>query len=188
VSTIETERLVLRRPRSEDVDEFLEFAGDAETMRWLGGEPGGRAVATRMVDGWLRRWEANGVGYFVVLLDGDAIGRVGLNVWDLAVGEISTYARAGEHARPELAWGLTSRYWGRGYATEAARAVRDWAFRERGIECPISMIEPANTASARVAKRLGAVAGAQVQTAYGPMDVWVHPRPVAATLEEVSRG
>jgi RimJ/RimL family protein N-acetyltransferase len=188
VSEIETERLVLRRPRPDDGDAFLEFVADAETMRWLGDEPGDRVAAARMVDRWLRRWEANGVGYFVVLLDGHAIGRVGLNVWDLAVGDISTYARAGEHARPELAWGLTSRYWGRGYATEAARAVRDWARRERGIERPISMIEPANTASARVAERLGAVAEEQVQTAYGPMDVWVHPRPVAATSTKASRG
>ena len=177
MSEIETERLVLRRPQPDDVDALLEFAGDAETMRWLGGEPGGRAVAARMVDGWLGRWEANGVGYFVVLLDGDAIGRVGLNVWDLSVGEISTYARAGEHAGTELAWGLTSRYWGHGYATEAARAARDWAYRERGIERLVSMIEPANAASARVAKRLDALAGEQVQTPYGPMDVWVHPRP-----------
>ncbi|MGH3050994.1 MAG: GNAT family N-acetyltransferase [Gaiellaceae bacterium] len=172
---IETERLVLRKPRPEDVDAFLEFVGDAETMRWLGDGPGGHDAAARLVERWLARWEENRVGYFVVLLDGRAIGRVGLNVWDLGAGDTSTYALAGEHAQPELAWGLTSRYWGRGYATEAARAVRDWARRERAIERPISMIEPANTASARVAERLGAGVEGQVTTVYGPMDVWRHP-------------
>jgi RimJ/RimL family protein N-acetyltransferase len=173
---LETERLVLRVPRPDDVDAFLEFVADAETMRWLGSEPGGRDAAAEHVERWLARWERNGVGYFVVLLDGRAIGRVGLNVWDLAAGDTSTYDAAGGRAESELAWGLASRYWGRGYATEAARAVRDWAYRERGLERLISMIEPANLRSARVAERLGAQVEARVDSVYGPMDVWVHPR------------
>lgn len=173
---IETERLLLREPRLEDVDDLLEFVGDAETMRRLGGEPGGRDVAVALVERWCTRWERNGVGYFVVLLDGRAIGRVGVNVWDMAAGDSSTWAAAGDAAQPELAWGLTSRYRGHGYATEAARAVRDWAYRERGIERLVSMIEPANVASARVAERLGANVEERVETVYGPMDVWVHPR------------
>lgn len=173
---IATERLVLRPPRPEDADAFLEFVGDGETMRWLGGEPGGREVAVEHVERWLRRWDRNGVGYFVVLLDDRAIGRVGLNVWDLAAGDQSTYELAGDAAVTELAWGLTSAYWGRGYATEAARAVREWAYRERDVERLVSMIEPANVASARVAERLGATVEARVESVYGPMDVWVHPR------------
>jgi RimJ/RimL family protein N-acetyltransferase len=173
---LDTERLVLRKPQPEDVDAFVEFVADAETMRWLGSEPGGREAAAEHVARWLARWKANGVGYFVVLLDGRAIGRVGLNVWDLAAGDTSTYAAAGRRAESELAWGLTSRYWGQGYATEAARAVRDWAYRERGLERLVSMIEPANAPSARVAERLGARVEARVESVYGPMDVWVHPR------------
>lgn len=173
---IETERLLLRQPGPDDAGAFLEFVGDARTMRRLGGEPGGREDAVALVERWCTRWERNGLGYFVVLLDGRAIGRVGVNVWDMAAGDSSTWAAAGDAAQPELAWGLTSRYWGHGYATEAARAVRDWAYGEGGVEGLISMIEPANTASARVAGRLGAHRGERVDTVYGPMDVWVHPR------------
>ena len=60
---------LLRKPRLEDVDDLLEFAGDGEVMRWIGGEAGGREAAVEHVERWLARWEANGVGQFVVLLD-----------------------------------------------------------------------------------------------------------------------
>jgi RimJ/RimL family protein N-acetyltransferase len=172
---IETERLLLRKPTLEDADLAAEMLGDAETMRWLGGEVVPRKDVPSVIERWIGRWERNGVGYFVVLLDGSMIGRVGLNVWDLAAGDTSTYELAGERAETELAWGLASRYWGRGYATEAAHAVREWARRERGVTRLVSMIEPANLASAQVAERLGARIEARAESVYGPMDLWVHP-------------
>jgi RimJ/RimL family protein N-acetyltransferase len=173
---IDTEHLLLRRPELADAEGAAEMLGEPETMRWLGGEAVPREDVPVVIERWLSRWERNGVGYFVVLLEGSVIGRIGLNVWDLGVGDTSSYEAAGERAETELAWGLASRYWGRGYATEAARAVREWAYRERGVTRLVSMIEPANLASARVAERLGAQVEKLVETVYGPMNVWVHPR------------
>jgi len=173
---IETERLVLRLPRLEDVDDLLELVGDDEVMRWIGGEAGDRAATAEHVERWIARWERNDVGQFVVVLDGHAIGRVGLLVWDTRTWETSTYEQAGEHAEIELGWALTRGYWGHGYATEAARAVRDWAYAERDVQRLISLIAPGNVRSARVAEKLDARTERQVETDHGPANVWVHQR------------
>ena len=174
---IETERLLLRMPRHEDVDDLLGFVGDDEVMRWIGGEAGGREAAIDQVERWLARWDANGVGQFAVVFDGRVIGRVGLLVWDRRAWETSTYERAGEHAVTELGWALARAHWGQGLATEAARAVRDWAYAERGVERLISLIEPKNIRSIRVADKLGAVPEELVATVYGPLRAWLHPSP-----------
>src|SRR5271169_1957143 len=104
---IETERLVLREPRLDDVDDFLEFAGDEEVMRWTAGVPGDRAATVELLELWVMRWERDGVGPFIALLDGHAIGRAGLLIWDTRTWETSSYAKAGEHAQPELGWAFT---------------------------------------------------------------------------------
>ena len=172
---VETDRLVLRVPRLSDVDDLVEFVGDEEVMRWIGGEPGDRVAAVEHVERWMLRWERNGVGQFVVLLGGRVIGRVGFIVWDRTTWETSAYDDAGEHAETELGWALSSRNWGHGYATEAARAARKWARTARGVERLISLIDPANLRSARVAEKLGARPERQIETAHGPAYVWVHP-------------
>ena len=171
-----TERLVLRVPRLEDVDDMLEFVGDDEVMRWIGGTAGDRAATVESVERWIARWERNGIGQFAVLLDGHAIGRIGLLVWDTRTWETSTYEQAGEHAEIELGCALTRRNWGLGYATEAALAVRDWGYADRGVERLVSLIAPGNVRSARVAEKLGARPERQVETEDGTANVWVYPR------------
>jgi len=58
-----------------------------------------------------------------------------------------------------------------------AAAVRDWAYTERGLERVISLIDPRNVRSIRVADKLGAEPEQLVQMAtYGPAIVWLHPR------------
>ena len=173
---IETDRLVLRAPVPEDVDDVVELVSDDEVQRWIGGEAGGRELAAETVERWIARWERNGVGQFAVLLDGRVIGRVGLLVWDSRTWETSTFEEAGEHASTELGWAVVRRCWGRGYAVEAARAVREWAYRERGIERVISLIDPKNVRSVRVAVKLGAEPEQLIRTHHGPALVWVHPR------------
>jgi RimJ/RimL family protein N-acetyltransferase len=173
---IETERLLLRKPEITDVDDMLDFVGDDEVMRWIGGEAGDLAAAIESVERWIARWERNGVGQFAVVLDGRTIGRVGLLVWDARTWVTSTYDQAGEDAETELGWALTRRYWGHGYATEAARAAREWVYTERGVERVISLIAPDNIRSMRVAEKLGARMEEQVETDHGPANVWVHPR------------
>lgn len=162
-----TERLVLRRPRLDD--DLAEFLADQDVQRWIGGadeSPG------EVLERWLRRWDVNGVGQFIVELDGALIGRVGFVVWDSRTWETSTYDDAGEHAETELGWAILSSHWGKGYATEAARAACDWIGRRRLI----SLIHPENVRSQRVAEKLGARIEKRVDTPDSAADVWVHPR------------
>src|SRR2546423_6283684 len=139
-SVIETERLVLRLPRVDDAKALLEFVGDPEVMHPIGDKPGGSEKAEVLVDRWIKRWERNGVGQFIVERDCQLIGRVGLIVWDRRSWETSAYELAGEHAQEELGWALVRSAWGHGYATEAAQAVKSWCREERGIERLVSLI------------------------------------------------
>ena len=150
---IETERLLLRKPMLED----------AEALE----------TPIASLQRWLAEWGANGIGYFTVELDsGDVIGRVGFHVFDDRTWTLATLAGAREHAVVELGWTLLPQHQGRGYATEAARAAREWAARDRLI----SLIEPANAGSARVAERLGCRTGETVEIQGNLHVVWEHPR------------
>ena len=163
---IETERLVLRKPTLDD--DVSAFVADPDVRRWTGG---GNETSHEVIERWVRRWERNGIGQFVVELDGLFIGRVGFIVWDSRTWETSAYDLAGDHAETELGWGILSAHRGHGYAVEAARAARDWAARDRIV----SLIDPRNVRSIRVADKLGAVPEQLVHTAAGPTLVWVHP-------------
>jgi RimJ/RimL family protein N-acetyltransferase len=83
------------------------------------------------------------------------LGRAGFLVWNGAVWEPSTFAEAGEHTEVEIGWMLAREHWGRGYATEAALALRDWGIAERRLTRLISLIRPGNDPSIRVAERIG---------------------------------
>ena len=177
---LDTPRLVLRVPRLGDADAFAELLADAEVMRFLGGQTVPRDSVPTVLQKWLRRWEANRFGPFVIerRQDRRVVGRAGLIVWDTRDWRNSTFADAGDHAQPELGWAIGRAYWGNGYATEAARAVRDWSRRERSVRRLISLINPANVRSQRVAERLGAVPTETVTLFDGsPAVVWLHPDP-----------
>lgn len=177
-----TERLVLKPPTPADAEDAGELLGDPEVMRFLGGAPVPPEHWDAVVAKWIARWQANGLGAFVLRRrdDGRFVGRAGILVWDTRTWthERVTLAGAGEHAQPELGWALARAHWGNGYATEAARAVRDWVHRERHVERLVSVIAPDNVASQRVAQRLGAVP-AETVTLFDSGDavVWEHPAP-----------
>ena len=176
---IETERLLLREPRLEDAEELLELVGDEAVMRPIGSEPGGIEVAIEHLERWRRRWEVNGMGPFLLLPKDGAIvlGRVGPLVWNTRTWETAVLADAGDDAVVELGWAVGSSHWGNGYAPEAARAVRQWVYDTHGVERLISLIDPANTKSARVAEKLDAEPTETVELFDGsPATIWLHPR------------
>jgi RimJ/RimL family protein N-acetyltransferase len=177
---IETERLVLRKPVLADAEAAVALYTDPVAMEFLGGvHPEAAAEAEFVVVRWLERWEENGCGPFSIVRreDGCWLGRTGVLVWDLRTWTHTTFANAGEHAQPELGWALAREHWGYGYATEAAAAVREWAYGDRGLERLVSLIAPANIRSRQLAERLGATPGETVQLFdNGPHVVWEHPR------------
>jgi RimJ/RimL family protein N-acetyltransferase len=87
-------------------------------------------------------WELRGYGLWVVERAGELIGRIGL---------LNPEGWPGL----EVGWLLGRHAWGHGYATEAARASVEYAWRELGAQELISLIAPDNTPSQRVAQRLG---------------------------------
>ncbi len=148
---VETERLLLRKPRAEDAPGLLEAFADPEAMRCIGdGSTTDLAGAERAVERWLERWRDWGVGMFVAVRKEDerVLGRVGFLRWDPETWEV-------DGSETEIGWGLAREHWGNGYAPEAALALRDWAFEERGLTRLISLIQHGNAASVRVAEKLG---------------------------------
>ena len=174
-----TERLVLRPPVVGDAAAAYELLGDPEVMRFLGGERVPSDDVPKVIEKWLDRWRANGMGPLIVELRESRrfLGRTGILVWDTRTWTHGTsFADAGSYAQPELGWAIARAHWGHGYATEAARAVRDWARTHRSVENLISLIAPENSASQRVAQRLGASPAETVRLFdSGDAVVWRHP-------------
>jgi RimJ/RimL family protein N-acetyltransferase len=155
---IETERLILRKPRVEDAADLAVAFADPETMRFMG--DGSIATEPQVEDRirfWLARWQKNGIGLFAMenRSDGRVLGRTGFLVWDTANWETSSFAEADERAEVELGWLVAREHWGHGYATEAALALRDWGIAEHGLKRLVSLIRPGNDRSVRVAEKIG---------------------------------
>lgn len=140
---IETDRLILRLPRAEDFEPWAAYMADADASRFIGG-PQERSVAWR---GFLQvagAWMVQGFSMFSVVekSSGRWIGRLG--PW-----------RPEGWPGPEVGWGLIPEAQGKGYAVEGSAATIDWAFDVLGWTEVIHCIDPENTPSRAVARRLG---------------------------------
>jgi ribosomal-protein-alanine N-acetyltransferase len=155
---LETERLRLRPLSIDDLDVFASFYADPEVMRYLGvGKTMDRNATEASVRRMLRSFEADGFGQLAVERkdDGEVIGRCGFVVWDAETLTVTTEAAASGPTELEVGYALGRPYWGRGYATEAAGAVRDEALGPMKRERLIAFIRPGNAASRRVAEKIG---------------------------------
>jgi RimJ/RimL family protein N-acetyltransferase len=149
VSEIRTDRLLLRRWCEGDLDAYARLCADPEVMRYIGGG----ATLTRdeseaQVSGFERHWEELGFGLWAAeeRASGRLIGFVGL-------ARLDDWVR-GSH-ETEVGWRLERTFWGRGLATEGALASLRYGFKELGLERIISIIQPENVASRRVAEKAG---------------------------------
>ncbi|MCB1338557.1 MAG: GNAT family N-acetyltransferase [Maritimibacter sp.] len=165
-----TERLTLRVPEERDFDAFAGWIADGARSHWVGG-PGSRDEAREGFDFMRAHWAEKGFGYFHVALTatGRALGRVGIS-------------HPAHRAEPEVAYALyAASDEGQGYATEAARAVRDWGFGALGLPGLVSYIAPENLGSIALARRLGARAEGTTTGRDGREQiVYRHPRPEEA--------
>ncbi len=144
---IETDRLRLRSLADEDLDGLQAIYGDADTMRYIGrtGQPTD-AEGTARVLAWLRRHEAlHGFGLWALdELDGEPmIGVAGL-LWV-----------EGHGPDVEVVYLVRRDRWGRGYATEATRAVLDVAHGQLALPRVIALSYPENVASRSVMQKAG---------------------------------
>lgn len=179
-----TDRLRLRVPAPRDADALYRLFADAAVMQGLARKPVSAVEEVRaMIDGMRDSWRVDGLGPFVLetrATDGQVVGQAGLMIFDTRGWTPSTWLKAGSRAQPELGWSLIRAYWGHGYATEAAAAVREWAYELPTIDRLVSLITPDNVRSQRVAARLGAVPAETVtptRTSRATV-VWRHPPTV----------
>lgn len=145
VPVLVTERLILRAFRSDDLDAYAAMVADPAAVRFLGtGEVLNRAGAWLQMALFAGHWALRGYGLWAAQdkRSGALVGRVGL--WN-------------PEGWPglEVGWMLAPAFWGRGYATEGARAALDFAFARLAVDDVISVIDADNAASIRVAERLG---------------------------------
>jgi RimJ/RimL family protein N-acetyltransferase len=156
-----TERLVLRAWRPSDRAPFARLNADPEVVEFLNdGVPFTRAQSDELLDAILAHWEQRGFGLWCAAAREDpdtCLGFVGLAVPSFLPSVLPAV---------EVGWRLARPAWGRGLATEGARASLRHAFGELDLEAVISIIDPANARSIRVAEKLGMRPGA----------AHVHPR------------
>ena len=149
-TVVETERLVLRRWREGDLDQWIAHLNTPEVRAHLGGVVSPEKVAEKFAR-VERGWADDGFSFLAVdrCEDGEFLGTCG-------IARIKT-----ECAPPELkgavqiGWQLRSDWWGQGFATEAAEAVLAMAFDEFDLLAVYAQTSERNTASWRVMQRLG---------------------------------
>lgn len=146
---LETERLVLRRWREDDLEPLAAIDGDPEVMRFIGdGSVHTREQTAAALAFMERGWDERGFGIFAVELreTGELAGWVGLTVPGFLPEVLPAV---------EIGWRLGRRFWGRGIATEAAREALRFGFTEAGLDRIISICHVDHHASARVMTKLG---------------------------------
>ena len=143
---LETARLRLEPWTPAHLDGLSIMGADPRVMRYVGGVTQSREETAAAIERQMAKWKAHGFGWwsFIELETGDLVG----------AGCIQHLAR--EVGNPlEIGWRLRPDRWGRGYATEAARAMGNFAFDRLNIPVLTAVAVPENTASRRVMERLG---------------------------------
>ncbi|MGZ9809297.1 GNAT family N-acetyltransferase [Pseudoroseicyclus sp. H15] len=159
---LETERLVLRGPLRSDLPEFTRFMTSSPRMQAQGETISEDQAWFGFMTG-IGHWQWHGFGFFTLAEHGQTapLGRVGL-------------LKHSNWPRVELAWHLFDGAEGNGYATEAGRAVRRWAYEAHGISQLVSYIDCGNHRSQAVATRLGATTDGTRAEHEPDAEVWVH--------------
>jgi RimJ/RimL family protein N-acetyltransferase len=147
---LDTERLTLRGHTLADYDESAAMWGDAEVARYIGGRPSTPEEAWARVLRYGGLWALLGFGYWVVREreTGRFVGEVGL-------ADFRREVTPPLDGAPEAGWVLAPWAQGRGFATEAVRAVLAWADANLAAPRTVCMIAPENAASIHVAAKCG---------------------------------
>ena len=143
---LRTERLELRRCAAADLEPLLAVFGDAAVMRYVGAErrPLGRDQVSALLARADADWAEHGFGLLAIMEreTGRLVGEAGLQ-----------YLEAGPDI--EIGYTLARAAWGRGYATEAARAILRWGFAGLRLHRIVAVVDQANAASLVVLEKLG---------------------------------
>ncbi len=140
---LETERLTLRAVGPQDIQAGVTYLQGPRPL-YIGG-PFSKAHAWNQYAAEIGHWALRGHGLFVICLKGT----------DAAIGDCGLLCPAG-YPEPELGWAIWSaEHEGKGLVREAAEAVRAHAYGDHGWSTLVSYIDPRNSRSIALAKRLG---------------------------------
>lgn len=143
---LETERLRIRPYRDGDVAGLHDVFGSPEVMKWTPSPPSKDLAETRERLGRTMAFTARqpaGLGLWALeLRDGEEF-----------LGQVGLFPVEGKGPDVEVAYELAPRAWGRGYATEAARALVEYGFIEIGLRRVVALILSDNVRSRRVAEK-----------------------------------
>ncbi len=141
-NTLTTDRLILRKPIAADLPAYVAYCA-SDRAQYVGG-PFPAPKAVEKFASMMGHWELRGFGRYVITDSGQPIGHVGPLALD-------------DNHPPEMTWTLwTGDATGKGLASEAARAVQDHLMNTCRWPAMIIRIMPDNTASRRIAERVGA--------------------------------
>ena len=145
--TVRTRRLILRRWRDEDLAPYAALNADPRVMQHFPAVLS-RAESDAQAARIRKHWDDHGFGLWAVEIAGGArfVGFIGLQ----RVPFDAAFTPA-----VEVGWRLALEAWGRGYATEGARAALEYGFGALGLREIVSMTVPSNARSWRVMERLG---------------------------------
>jgi RimJ/RimL family protein N-acetyltransferase len=153
---LRTARLTIRPVTAADVDDMHAYQSDPEVCRYLPYAPRSRAEMAGKVAQWSAALRLSGEGDFWIL----ALERAGRVIGDL-------YLALKSDAGADIGWVLHPDHSGRGYMTEAAGALLELAFTELDRHRVRAVLDPRNTASAALCRRLG-----MRQEAHFVEDLW----------------
>ena len=140
VRRIETERLILRPIQIDDAQDVFEWAGDQEVNKFM---PYPLHNSVSQAEEWIRSLGEDKNEFVFCLKDtGEVIGGISMSYHD-------------EYEAYELGYNMKRKYWGKGYATEASKALIQWAYEELGVHDFFAKHANANHASGNVIRKCG---------------------------------
>ncbi len=162
---LQTERLQLRMFREADWDSLFEMFCDEECVRYTIKTPLTKWQTWRTLASYLGHWHLRGYGPYALVekATGQMAGPVGL--W-----------YPGDWPEPEIKWSLAKRFWGKGYASEAAAAVQKMGFDALKTDRLISLILPENVRSKSLSIRIGGVFEKNIPFRDATADIYVYRR------------
>ena len=142
----ETPRLILRHFTHDDLDNLAPILADPQVMYFSARGVQTREQTRKFINWMLSSYQEEGFGLYAVIYKENyqLIGFCGLLIWDLK-----------KQQEVEIGYRFASQHWGRGLGTEAALAVRDYAWHKLNLNRLICIIQPENNRSIRVAEKLG---------------------------------
>ena len=150
IPVLETDRLILRGFRADDLEAMTTMWAMPEVVRYIGGVPLSREQSWTRLLRQIGMWSVMNFGFWAITekTSGQLVGEAGFH-------EMRREMTPRIEDTLEAGWGLLPGFHGRGYASEALRAMLPWAAANHGGLPVTCIIDPANTASIRLAERHG---------------------------------